>query len=201
MKNLILILLLVSQASFAQTLETSKQKTLVIIGDSLTEGFGVARESAFPALMQEKIKDWKIINSGISGATTASAKGRVQWILKTKPQVVMLILGANDGLRGLKVSESQKNLDEAIELLKKNNITVVLGGLYMPPNYGKKYSDEFKEMYSKLAQKHKVRLVPFILDKVAGDPKYNLTDGIHPNEEGHKLIAENVYNSIKDVLK
>jgi acyl-CoA thioesterase-1 len=201
MKNLILILLLVSQESFAQALEKSMQKTLVIIGDSLTEGFGVARESAFPALMQEKVKDWKIINSGISGATTASAKGRVQWVLKIKPQVVMLILGANDGLRGLKISESQKNLDEAIELLKKNNVTVILGGLYMPPNYGKKYSDQFKDMYSKLAQKHKVRLVPFVLDKVAGNPKYNLTDGIHPNEEGHKIIAENVYNSIKDILK
>ncbi len=179
----------------------AKTKTLVIIGDSLTEGYGVARESAFPAVLQEKIKNqWKVINSGISGATTASAKGRVNWVLKSKPDLVMLILGANDGLRGLKVSESKKHLEEAIQILKQNKIKTILGGLYMPPNYGKDYSSQFKSMYADLSKKHNLPLVPFILDQVAGDPKYNLADGIHPNEEGHKIIANKVYESIKEYL-
>lgn len=200
MKNILTLLIFFgSLGLYAQT------KTFVIIGDSLTEGYGVARESAFPALLQEKIQaqeksKWKVINSGISGATTASAIGRVNWVLKSKPDLVMLILGANDGLRGLKVAESQKNLEEALELLKKNKVKTILGGLYMPPNYGKEYSNQFKAMYAALSKKHNVPLVPFILDSVAGNPKYNLADGIHPNEEGHKIIANKLYEKIKEHL-
>ncbi len=179
-------------------------KTIVIVGDSLTEGYGVAKESAFPALLENKLnqvrKEWSVINSGVSGATTGSAVNRVRWVLKAKPDLILLFLGANDGLRGLKVSESEKNLDVAIQLAKSNKVQVILGGLYMPPNYGQKYRSEFEKMYATLAAKHSIQLIPFILKGVAGKKDLNLADGIHPNELGHKVIAENIYTFLKGHL-
>ena len=202
MKKLLFILLLLPSVLTAQTKVPLRQ--LVIIGDSLTEGYGVSKDSAFPQLLEKKLnqksQDWQVINSGVSGSTTASALSRVRWMLKNKPDLVLIILGANDGLRGLKTEQSEKNLAEAIELAQKSHVKVILGGLYMPPNYGKEYSQQFKTMYSHLAKKYKVYLVPFILEKVAGDPKLNQADGIHPNEEGHKIVATTIYNSIKDQL-
>jgi acyl-CoA thioesterase-1 len=191
----------VLSGSFAE----AQTKKLVVLGDSLTEGYGVAKDSAFPALLEKKIhesgkKNWTVVNSGISGATTASALGRLKWVFKSKPDLLLLILGANDGLRGLKVEESEKHLSQAIEYAQEQKVTVVLGGLYMPPNYGKDYTEKFKKMYADLASKYKVPLIPFILDKVAGNPKYNLSDGIHPNEAGHKIVAETIYQDIKGML-
>lgn len=192
------VLLIISSPVFAA-------KKLVVLGDSLTEGFGVAKEAAFPALLEKKLhqsnkKDWVVVNAGVSGSTTASAISRMKWLFKSKPDVVLLALGANDGLRGLKVEDSQKNLAEAIEYAQKQKVRVILGGLYMPPNYGADYTGKFKNMYTSLAKKYQLTFVPFILEKVAGNPKYNLADGIHPNEEGHKIIAENVYEVLKGAL-
>ena len=202
MKKLLFILLILSQISVAQTKSSSKK--LVILGDSLTEGYGVSKLSAFPSLLEKKLNQgsqkWEVLNSGVSGSTTASAVSRVRWMLNNKPDIVFIILGANDGLRGLKTNQSEKNLAEAIELSQKEGVKVILGGLYTPPNYGKSYAEEFQTMYSKLAKKYKVHLVPFILEKVAGDSKLNQVDGIHPNEAGHKVISETIYNSIKDQL-
>ena len=171
--------------------------TMVFLGDSLTEGYGVKKESAFPALIEKKLQesglDWKVVNSGVSGSTTASAVSRIKWVLQAKPKVIVLALGANDGLRGLKTEETQKNLSEAIDLAKKENVKIILCGLYMPPNYGKKYTDDFKKLYLNLSKNKKIPLIPFLLDKVAGDSQLNQGDGIHPNENGHKVIAETVY--------
>lgn len=199
MRTLIItFLLLFSSLSFAQ-------KKLIVLGDSITEGYGVSKEAAYPALLEKKLhdggkKEWTVINAGVSGSTTASGLSRMKWLFKSKPDVVFLVLGANDGLRGLKVEESQKNLAASIEYAQKENVRVILGGLYMPPNYGKDYTDKFKKMYEDLAKKYKLSFVPFILDKVAGNPKYNLADGIHPNEEGHKIIADTVFNTLKGAL-
>ncbi|WP_413583261.1 arylesterase [Bdellovibrio sp. HCB288] len=192
------LLIFFSSISFAQ-------KKLVILGDSITEGYGVSKEAAYPALLERKLhdsgkKDWSVINSGVSGSTTASAVGRMKWLFKTKPDTVLLALGANDGLRGVKVEESQKNLATAIEYAQKEKVRVILAGLYMPPNYGQDYTAQFKKMFSDLSKKYKVTFIPFILDKVAGNPKYNLADGIHPNEEGHKIIADTIFNSLKGTL-
>lgn len=190
-------LLLFSSLCFAQ-------QKLVVLGDSLTEGYGVAKDAAFPAVLEKKLqeagKKWTVVNAGVSGSTTASAVSRMKWVFKSKPQAVLLVLGANDGLRGLKVAESEKNLATAIEYAQEQKVKVILGGLYMPPNYGKEYTTQFKKMYEDLAKKYKLVFIPFILDKVAGDPKYNLADGIHPNEAGHKLIAENVFAVLKGAL-
>lgn len=194
---LVLILSLVPFSAFAQ-------KRLIVLGDSITEGYGVAKDAAYPALLEKKLKeakkDWSVVNSGVSGSTTASGLSRMKWLFKTKPDAVLLVLGANDGLRGLKVEASQKNLAESIEYAQSQKVQVILGGLYMPPNYGKDYTDKFKKMYSDLAAKYKVTFIPFILDKVGGDPKYNLADGIHPNEEGHKIIADTIFNGLKGAL-
>ncbi|WP_413291805.1 arylesterase [Bdellovibrio sp. HCB185ZH] len=199
MRTLIItFLLLFSSLSFAQ-------KKLIVLGDSITEGYGVSKEAAYPALLEKKLheagkKDWSIINAGVSGSTTASGISRMKWLFKSKPDVVFLALGANDGLRGLKVEESQKNLASAIEYAQKEKVEVILGGLYMPPNYGADYTAKFKKMYEDLAKKYKLTFIPFILDKVAGNPKYNLADGIHPNEEGHKIIADTIFNALKGKL-
>jgi len=196
---LFLALLFSFSFSFAQN------KKLVVLGDSLTEGIGVAKESAYPALVEKKIhesskKDWTVINAGVSGSTTASAMGRMKWLFKSKPDLLLIVLGANDGLRGLKIEETQKNLAQAIEFAQAQKVPVILGGLYVPPNYGKDYAEKFKKMYLDLSKKYKTPLIPFILDKVAGDPKYNQADGIHPNEAGHKVIADTVYPEIKVFL-
>jgi acyl-CoA thioesterase-1 len=177
---------------------------LVILGDSLTEGLGVAKEQAYPALLEQKIrasgKDWTVVNAGISGSTTAGAASRLTWLLKSKIDLLIIELGANDGLRGLKIENTRKNLAEAIELSKKNKLQVVLAAMLLPPNYGKDYTGKFENLYKELAQKYKIRLIPFLLDKVGGEAQFNQTDGIHPNEKGHRIVAENVYDAIKDLL-
>ncbi|MGZ3744408.1 MAG: arylesterase [Pseudobdellovibrionaceae bacterium] len=192
-----------SQSSVQPSL-ASNSKKLVVLGDSLTEGLGVSKESAYPALLEKKIhdsgKNWIVINAGVSGSTTASIGGRLKWLFKSKPDLLLIVMGANDGLRGLKIEDSEKNLSQAIEFAQEQKVPVVLGGLYIPPNYGKDYTEKFKKMYTTLAKKYKIPLIPFVLDKVAGNPKYNQADGIHPNEAGHKIIAETVYQEIKGLL-
>jgi acyl-CoA thioesterase-1 len=191
--------------SLAHAVPPANPKKLVVLGDSLTEGYGVAKDSAFPAILEKKIHDsgktnWSVVNAGVSGSTSASAVGRMKWLFKSKPDLLLLTLGANDGLRGIKLEETEKNLAGAIEYAQSEKVTVVLGGLYMPPNYGKDYTNKFKNMYQTLAKKYHVKLIPFLLDKVAGDPKYNLSDGMHPNEAGHKIVGETIYQEIKDLL-
>lgn len=196
---LFFILLFFSSSTFAA------QKKLVVLGDSLSEGYGVAKEAAYPALVEKKLHDagkteWSIVNASVSGSTTASAIGRMKWIFKSKPDVVLLALGANDGLRGLKVEESEKNLDEAVKYAQSQKVRVILAGLYMPPNYGKEYTTQFKKMYEDVAKKYKLAFIPFLLENVGGNPKYNQADGIHPNEEGHKIIADNIFKVLKGAL-
>lgn len=206
MKKICMILtsafLLLSLSSNA--VETSSLKKLVILGDSLTEGYGVAQSAAFPALLQKKVDadklNWKVISSGSSGSTSASGLQRIKWIAKDKPDIVLVLLGSNDGLRGLKVEDTEKNLNDTIEWAKKNNITVALGQLHVPPNYGKDYEKKFSAVYAKVATKNKVQLGPFLLDKVAGNKDLNLADGIHPNEKGHQIVADNLYPFIKKLI-
>ncbi len=177
---------------------------LVVLGDSLTEGYGVARSSAFPAILEKNIKsagkDWTVINAGISGATTASGPSRMRWQLKSKPKMIILALGANDGLRGLNLASTEKNLSDTIEIAQKEKIEIVLAGMMLPPNYGAQYTKDFQAIYNKLAVKYKIRKIPFLLEGVAGNPKLNLADGIHPNEKGHEIIADHVYKAIQDLL-
>ncbi len=185
--------------------QSSPPKTLVVLGDSLSEGYGVSKDSAYPAVLEKKLREasignWQVINAGVSGSTTASALSRMKWHIKSKPEAILLVLGANDGLRGLKIDETENNLSAAISYAQSQKVKVILGGLYMPPNYGKKYTENFKKMYISLSKKYNLIFIPFVLEHVAGNPKFNLADGIHPNEEGHKIIAENIFLVLKGNL-
>ena len=184
--------------------ELTASKRMVALGDSLTEGYGVSRDQAYPALLEEKIKStgkhWIVVNAGVSGSTSASGAARLKWLMKAHIDILLLALGANDGLRGIKVSATEKNLAETIELAQKNKIQVVLAGMLLPPNYGADYRHDFEKVFVKLAEKYKIRRIPFLLEKVGGEVQLNQTDGIHPNEKGHQIVADNVYQVIKDLL-
>lgn len=179
-------------------------KTVLVMGDSLTEGYQLAKEEAYPYLMEQELKkkhpDIKVINGGISGSTSASAPKRLEWYLRAKPDIMILALGANDGLRGLKVEETQKNLDFVITKAKSLGIKIILAGMRMPPNYGKDYTKNFDALFPSLAKKHNLKLIPFILEGVAAKPSLNLPDGIHPNPEGHKVMAKNVMKYLEPEL-
>ena len=190
---------------FFLSTQTVLAAKLIFLGDSLTEGYGVAQERSFPQLIQQKFKtmnsNWTINASGSSGSTSASTLSRLKWIAKDRPEVVFILMGSNDGLRGLKVEETEKNLAEALKWAKEQKIKVILGQLHVPPNYGKDYSKRFAAIFPRLAKKHNVALAPFLLDQVAGISELNQADGIHPNEKGHKIIADNIYNYLIKNLK
>lgn len=184
----------------------TEQKKIIFLGDSLTEGYGVDINSTYTHLLQEQFDKenihWKVVNAGISGSTTASAKGRIKWLLKdkNKPSIIVIVLGANDGLRGQKIDGIKANLSEAVEMIKKENIQVFISEIMVPPNYGKEYSDNFKKIFSQISKEKKISLMPFILKDVAGKPELNIADGIHPNEKGHKIVYEQVFKFIKPFL-
>ena len=200
---LLLILILLQNIALAG--ELPSEKKLVIIGDSLTEGYGVAQDQAFPAILEKKLQNltgprWQVINSGISGSTSASASSRLEWVLKSKPDFILLVLGGNDGLRGFPVKTIKENLQKAIRLAKDHKVRVALAGMQMPPNYGAQYTKEFKMVFSSLAKEEKIPFLPFLLEGVARKTNLNQADGIHPNEEGHKMVAETVFIFLKDKL-
>lgn len=200
MKKFILIVFL-----FNLSIANATSNTILFLGDSLTEGLGVSKEDAFPKLVETLIqtelnKRIVVINGGVSGSTTSDGLSRLNWYLKKKPYIVFLALGTNDGLRGLDLEQSQKNLEEIIRHAQASNAKVILAGMLIPPNYGPEYSEQFKKMYQNLKIKYKLKSMPFLLDGVAGKKEFNQKDGIHPNEKGHKHIAENVFEFIKEDL-
>jgi len=200
-KSILILFLLTLQLIHAN----SNNKTILFLGDSLTEGLGVSKQSAYPHLVQNLIqtklnKNIKIINAGVSGSTTNDGLSRLKWYLKRKPDIIFIALGANDGLRGLDLKQSQKNLEEIINYALKSKAKVLLVGMLIPPNYGPKYSLDFKNMYENIQSKYNLKFMPFLLKNVAGVQKLNQADGIHPNEKGHGIIAKEVYEFIKEEL-
>lgn len=193
----LLALTFLSQTSLAET-------RILVVGDSLTAGYGVNQDSAFPKqlenLLKKKNHEVQVIAAGSSGATSAGATNRLRWHLKKKTDILILALGANDGLRGLPVESTQKNLAEAIDLAKKNKIKVLLAGMKMPTNYGEDYRNKYEKVFLDLSQEKQVTLIPFLLQDVAVKKEYNLADGIHPNEKGHLLIAENLLKYVEPAL-
>lgn len=177
---------------------------IIFVGDSLTEGYGVAKDKAYPSLIQKKLRaqnlKYQVINAGISGSTSASAKSRVEWQLKAKPYMIVIALGANDGLRGLPVKSMEENLDQAVAAAKAAGVKVVLAGMKVPPNYGADYARDFESAFRRVADKNKVPLLPFILEGVGGRPELNQGDGIHPTEKGQEIVAETVFKAIKGLL-
>lgn len=178
---------------------------ILFLGDSLTEGYGIEKQAAYPTQLQKIIeKDTgirvEIINGGVNGSTTASGISRIKWYKRANPDIVILALGANDGLRGIPIQETEKNLQQIIDHLRKWGCRIVICGMKMPPNYGESYRKPYESLFPKLAENNNTLLVPFLLEGVAGEKTMNLPDGIHPNEEGHQFIASNIYKVIKDIL-
>jgi len=173
-------------------------KTIVAVGDSLTAGLGVDESLAYPSVLEKRFLSdgysFKVINAGVSGETSSGTLARIDWVISSlKPDTVILVTGANDGLRGIDPDLLRKNLDRLLQILKENRIRVVLGGMKMLTNLGPDYVSNFERVYPELAQKHNVTLIPFFLDGVAGEEKLNQKDGIHPNPEGYALLVNHIY--------
>lgn len=181
-------------------------KTILFYGDSLTAGLGLTTEEAFPALVEKKFKQQgkpcKVINAGLSGETSAGGLSRLEWVLRQPVDVFVLELGANDGLRGLPIEQTQKNLQAIIDKVKAKypKAKIVIAGMMVPPNMGPDYTSKFRKIFPELAKKNNATLIPFLLQDVAGNEKLNQADGIHPNVEGHKIVAENVFKIVKPLL-
>ncbi len=176
--------------------------TILFLGDSLTEGLGLETGESFPDLIAKRYKDEgrsnvKVINGGVSGSTSASALSRLQWYIRSKPNLMVLALGANDGLRGLSVPEMKANLSKTIEFAQANNVKVIIAGMQIPPNYGPAYTSTFAQVFPNLAEQYQLELLPFLLEGVAAKPELNQGDGIHPNVAGTKIVAENVYTFLQ----
>ena len=177
---------------------------VVILGDSLTAGLGLPETDAYPALLQQKIDAagyrFEVVNAGVSGDTTAGGVRRLDWSLEGDVRVLVLALGANDGLRGLPVSQMKANMARVITAAKARGITVILAGMEAPPNYGPEYTAGFRKVYRDLAREHDLVLIPFLLDRVAGISALNQGDGIHPNRQGAAIMADTVWSALQPVL-
>ncbi len=182
------------------------EKIIMFFGNSITAGYGVSTDEAFPARVQAILDSleypYKVVNAGLSGETSAGGLNRIDWVLRTVPDIFVLELGGNDGLRGLKLSETKKNLSAIIGKVEAVNpeAKIILAGMEVPPNLGQDYTTEFKSLYQELAQSHDVVFIPFILEGVGGEEDLNQSDGIHPNIEGHKVVAQTVWSYLSPLL-
>lgn len=181
-------------------------RTIVFLGDSLSAGLGVEREEAFPSIIQGMIEkkslSYQVLNAGFSGDTTAGGLRRLAWVLKRKPDIFVLELGGNDGLRGLSTEETEKNLKAIIDRVREKNANakLILAGMQMPQNMGEDYRSAFQAIFPRVAKEKKVLLIPFLLEGVGGVPELNQADMIHPNVKGHRRVAENVWKVLGPLL-
>lgn len=185
-------------------IEPSFSGTIAAVGDSLTAGYGVNEKDAYPAQLEKKLLAagfrWRVVNAGISGETSSGTLSRVAWVLKLKPDIVILETGANDGLRGIDPQVTKKNIDETVRILKENRVTVILTGMRMVTSMGREYTSEFGTIYPEVARKHSLILIPFFLQGVAGVPTLNQPDGIHPVAEGYRIITDTIYPYVVKAL-
>lgn len=201
MKVLLLSTVLVVLSHFALGADLK----ILVLGDSLAEGLGVERSFSFPLVLQKILEEngksgVEVIASGVSGATSASGPSRLKWFLKSPPKILILELGANDLLRGISPKETKKNLIKTIQMAKEKNIKVLLAGMKVPPNYGRVYVKDFEKIFSDIAKEEKIALIPFLLEGVGGIASLNQSDGIHPNEKGHMMMAKTVYKYLEPML-
>jgi acyl-CoA thioesterase-1 len=186
----------------------TKSKTILCFGDSITAGYGLEdTNDAYPAVLQHTIDslnlDYTVINSGVSGETSAGGKSRIDWVIKQAPSIFLLELGANDGLRGVPLTETRANLQAIIDVVKDKSpeTIIVLAGMELPPNMGQDYTSEFRQLFADLAKENNLAFIPFILEEVGGIASLNQQDGIHPNVEGHKLVAGTVWETLKPLVQ
>ena len=198
----------VETATVAADDTASPEKVILFFGNSLTAGYGLEPAEAFPALIQQKLDslgyDYRTVNAGLSGETTASGLSRLDWVLERQPvDIFVLELGANDGLRGIEPTETQRNLAAIIDQVRATNpaVDIVLAGMLVPPNMGNAYTERFQKVFPAVAEAKDVTLIPFLLEGVAGEPELNQADGIHPTVEGQKIVTENVWETLKPLLE
>jgi acyl-CoA thioesterase-1 len=196
--------MIVFPAKGAQLPKKYPSHLIFAFGDSLTAGYGVSLEKAYPALLAKRLKEmgypYQVLNGGISGDTTSGGLSRVNEIIKQNPEVVILELGANDGLRGTRLDLIKSNLSRIIEKLQKKKITVILAGMRLPPNYGEEYTEGFHQIYIDLSKQYHLRLIPFFLEGVATKEGLTQTDGLHPTAEGYQILLENVWKPLLPLL-
>lgn len=182
-----------------------KGPLVIFLGDSLTAGLGLPEEQAYPALLDRRLDakgaPVRILNAGVSGDTTAGGLARLDWLLKQKPDILVLGLGANDGLRGLELDQTEKNLREIVRRAQGAGARVLLLGMMIPPNYGAEYTERFRKMYPEIADDMDLPLVPFLLEGVGGVARFNQEDGIHPTAEGQEIVANNVEPYLVELIE
>lgn len=201
----IILLLFISTSSTADQSSAKRSDHLIVaFGDSLTAGYGVSLKEAYPALLESRLKEknysYHVLNAGISGDTTSGGLSRINEIIKQNPEIVILELGANDGLRGTPIEIIKRNLTRMIEKLQKKGIKVLLAGMRLPPNYGEEYTQDFHQLYFDLAKTYHIRLIPFFLEGTAGKEGFNQADGLHPTADGYKIILENIWKYLEPLL-
>jgi acyl-CoA thioesterase-1 len=184
--------------------DAADPRVIVILGDSLTAGLGVAPDEAYPARLQARLTregyPYRVVNAGVSGDTTAGGLRRLPWVLRQRPEIVIVALGANDGLRGQSVAAMRANLTEIVRQARAAGARVLLAGMRLPPNYGNGYVREFEAVFPAVARQQNVALVPFLLDGVAANPALNQADGMHPNAEGQNTIADRLWPRVVRLL-
>lgn len=196
-----------SDGDVAATPPEEERPTVLMLGTSLTAGLGLQPEDAYPALVQERIDSaglpYRVVNAGVSGETSAGALRRLDWLMRQDFDVLLLETGANDMLRGMNLDSTRANIQAIIDRVRSERpgVTIVLAGMLAPPNLGQRYADEFREMYQELAAHNDIPLIPFLLEGVGGVAEMNQTDGIHPNEEGAREVAANVWEVLEPVLR
>ena len=190
--------------SAAPAAPSAARPRIVFLGDSLTAGLGLPVEESYPALIQRRLEQagyaYEVVNAGVSGDTSAGGLRRLDWSLDGDVRVLIVALGGNDGLRGLPPDDLKKNLSSILDRAADRHVTVILAGMEAPPNNGREYTDQFRAVYLELAKTRNVRLIPFLLDGVAGDPTLNQADGIHPNTRGAGIVADVVWRTLQPVL-
>jgi acyl-CoA thioesterase-1 len=185
--------------------QTEYEGTILAIGDSLTEGLGVEEEFTYPALLQHKLIQngftYQVINAGVSGETSSGTLSRMNWALTLKPDIVILVTGANDGLRGIDPELIQSNITKVVQMLKDRNIVVVLGGMQMVKNLGQDYTSAFSNIYPHIAKTQDILFIPFFLTDVGGRSDLNQPDGIHPTADGYRIIVDNIYSYVVEAIQ
>ncbi|HUG37645.1 MAG TPA: arylesterase [Candidatus Limnocylindrales bacterium] len=204
MKRRPIVVLLVLALAGGSTPASSAPRVVVVFGDSLTAGFGLTQEEAYPARLGARLRadgfDYRVVNAGVSGDTTAGGLRRVDWALRLNPDVVVVALGGNDGLRGLDLATTRANLAAIVERFQAAGAKILLAGMRLPPNYGGDYAGRFARMYETVARERGVPLMPFLLDGVGGKARLNQPDGIHPTAEGQRIIADRVWPHLRPLL-
>lgn len=187
-------------------LGAAETKTLIFFGDSLTAGYGVDPDEAYPALIQKKIDvaglPWRVVNAGLSGETTAGGLRRLDWILRQRVDIFVIELGGNDGLRGIPPATTRSNLEAMIQRIRQRypDVRVVVAGMQLPTNMGPEHTREFAAIFPEVARAREAVLIPFLLEGVGGVPSLNLPDGIHPTPQGHQIVADTVWDILRPLL-